>query len=56
MIMPVLLENPDVIEYCQASNGQRAYIYSTRWLFPDYGIGFEENGGGGCPKTREDLK
>ena len=41
MIMPVLLENPDALEYWQVSNGQRAYIYSTEWLFPDYKTDYE---------------
>lgn len=44
MITPVLMENPEALEYWHASNGHRAYIYSTRWLIPSYSIDYEEIG------------
>ena len=37
MIMPTLLQNTNAMEYWKESNGQRAYIYSTEWVHPDYG-------------------
>lgn len=35
MIMPVLQANDDAMEYWRSSNGQRAYVYSEEWIFPD---------------------
>lgn len=36
MIMPVLKANEDAMKYWHDSNGQRAYIYSEEWIFPDF--------------------
>ena len=44
MIIPVLLENPDAMQYWQASNGQRAYLYSREWVFPGSWIDYEAIG------------
>jgi hypothetical protein len=35
--MTTLLQNTNAMEYWKESNGQRAYIYSTEWVHPDYG-------------------
>ena len=44
LIIPALSENQDAMSYWQASNGQRAYLYSRDWLFPDYSIDYEAIG------------